>query len=246
MRSDDFPPHKSRPDELRVMVIGDSVVNGGVQSDQSRTVTALLQRRLASDLGRPVVVGNISAGTWGPPNELAYVKKFGLFDADADYGDAPTFSPIVGVDPAFPDRKPALALQEGVSRYLLPRLRHAAPATQPAGPTPQEIEWCLRATRELIDTARSSGAAVVVAQHLEKGELDGRPNPGHEELKSVAERAGATIVQLGPAEKRARDAGRDPYRDNIHLTEGGNQLVADELAPAITTALLTKSATTRP
>src|SRR5437762_14351160 len=30
MRSDDFPRHKSDPSELRVMVVGDSIVNGGV------------------------------------------------------------------------------------------------------------------------------------------------------------------------------------------------------------------------
>src|SRR5437667_9094846 len=27
MRSEDFPPHKSSPDELRVMILGDSVIN---------------------------------------------------------------------------------------------------------------------------------------------------------------------------------------------------------------------------
>src|SRR5947208_6169618 len=35
MRSEDFPPHKSSADELRVMVIGDSVINGGAQTDDS-------------------------------------------------------------------------------------------------------------------------------------------------------------------------------------------------------------------
>ena len=64
MRSEDFPRHKSQPDELRVMVFGDSVVNGGSLTDHADLATTILQRRLSEDLGRPVVVGNISAGSW--------------------------------------------------------------------------------------------------------------------------------------------------------------------------------------
>ena len=65
MRSDDFPAHKSNGAELRVMVVGDSVVYDGVQIDQHDICTEVLKRQLARDLHRPVVVGNISAKSWG-------------------------------------------------------------------------------------------------------------------------------------------------------------------------------------
>src|SRR4051794_36762220 len=131
MRSDDFPEHKSDPRELRVMVIGDSVVNGGAKTDQSELATTLLQRELAVRLKRTVIVGNISAPSWGPPNMLAYARRFGFFDADVvvivlnsnDSFDVPTFEPIVGMREDYPDRRPWFALQEVVSRYVLPRLR---------------------------------------------------------------------------------------------------------------------------
>src|SRR5262249_37809632 len=124
-RADDFPQHKSSPDELRVMMIGDSVINGGVLTDQAKTIPAQLQSRLRQALGRPVIVGNASAGSWGPPNELAYVKKFGLFDADVvifvfnnfDCVDAMTFTPTVGVREDYPDHTPVSALWEGWTRY---------------------------------------------------------------------------------------------------------------------------------
>src|SRR5438105_1555304 len=54
-RADDFPPHKTQPNETRVMVIGDSIINGGALTDQSQTITALLQRRLTDELHRPVI-----------------------------------------------------------------------------------------------------------------------------------------------------------------------------------------------
>jgi hypothetical protein len=121
MRSDDFPARKADPNEYRVMVFGDSVVNGGALTDQSKLATMILQERLRADLKRPVIVGNISAGSWGPPNMLAYAQKFGLFDADVvvvvlsshDYADVPTFTPVVGVDPSFPEHRPWCATWEG-------------------------------------------------------------------------------------------------------------------------------------
>ena len=141
-RADDFPEHKPDPNELRVMVIGDSVINGGSQIDQSRTITALIQRRLCDELHRKVIVGNASAASWGPPNELAYVKKFGLFDADVvvlvfndeDAYDAMTFMPVVGVRPEYPDHRPLLAIQEAWTRYL-PMFTARFRAAPPPDPT---------------------------------------------------------------------------------------------------------------
>ena len=82
MRSRDFPRTKVNPDELRVLVVGDSVINGGAQTDQQALATTLLENKLAESLDRPVLVANIAAGSWGPPNILAYLRRFGLFDAD--------------------------------------------------------------------------------------------------------------------------------------------------------------------
>ena len=102
MRSDDFPPQKLNPQELRVLVFGDSVVNGGNLTDHSRLATTLLAKRLSASLARPIVVGNASAGSWGPPNELAYLQQFGFLDAyliilvlsSSDYDDTPNFEPL--------------------------------------------------------------------------------------------------------------------------------------------------------
>lgn len=105
MRSDDFPLAKSHPDELRLLVLSDSVITGDAQIDQKDLATEILRRDLQALLNRPVIVGNVSAGSWGPGNLLAYVRKFGWFDADLailvlschDHADHPTFQPWVGV-----------------------------------------------------------------------------------------------------------------------------------------------------
>jgi len=128
MRSGPVTTQKTNPQELRIMVIGDSVVNGGALTDDSELATAHLQQQLSRSLGRPVYVGNISAGSWGPPNQLAFVKKFGLFDADAvvlvlsshDLDEDDPDSSGVGRSHDMPDKSPTLALTEFFFRYTSP------------------------------------------------------------------------------------------------------------------------------
>jgi hypothetical protein len=246
MRSEEFAAHKARADELRVLVVGDSVVNGGALTDQSELATTLLEQRLASDLKRPVVVGNISAGSWGPPNELAYLKRYGLFDADVlvivlsshDYADVPTFEPVVGVNPGYPDHKPLLALSDGFERYVLPRLKGTTTANEgwvaANGPAKAaDVEACMTALREMIAMARAGGARVIVAQHLERSETLAAPQPGHEAIAREARRDGVTPVELAPGFDAARRGGEDPYRDAIHPSAAGQRAMAQILADAI-------------
>ncbi|MEM9772801.1 MAG: SGNH/GDSL hydrolase family protein, partial [Cyanobacteria bacterium P01_D01_bin.73] len=88
---------------LRVLVLGDSIVNGGWWTDQEDTLTERLRLRLSKGLpprvfealvsdaeakqaagrSRPLEVLNVSANSWGPRNELGYIEQFGVFDAQA-------------------------------------------------------------------------------------------------------------------------------------------------------------------
>ena len=258
MRADEFPKDKSHPNELRVIVIGDSIVNGGSQTDQAQLATSILQQRLRERLGRPVVGGNVSAGSWGPVNMLAYARKFGLFDADVvvivlsshDYGDAPTepFTPVVGVQPEYPDRRPVLALGELLSRYLLPRLRAgvsdaSVPTDRP--PEQSEVERSLRALADLVGLAKSSGARVIVAQYPEQRELREGPLPGHGLIEATARQAGAEVVQLTPAFRDAVARGEQPYRDPLHPNATGQKLIADALLDLLIASPATGPATAK-
>jgi lysophospholipase L1-like esterase len=232
------------------MLIGDSVVNGGSLTDQSDIINAVLQRRLCEDLHRAVVVGNISAGSWGPPNELAYIKKFGLFDADVvvivlsshDARDVMTFEPTVGNN-NYPDHRPLCALSEAITVYL-PRYLHRGAAEPTSAPktaaendeTAKQI--CLGAVRQMVDTARRSGAKVIVAEHLTQDELkEGKVEPGHDEFLKLSHELQLSPVQLGDAFEQAIKSGQQPYRDDIHPGVVGSRIIAEALAPAIETAL---------
>ena len=252
MRSDEFPGHKTVPGERRVLVLGDSVVNGGAQTDQSQLATSLLQAKLRNELNSTVYVGNVSAGSWGPPNELAYMRRFGLFDADVivievsshDADDMPTFEQTVGVDPDFPDLTPMFALQEAVTRYLPRYLRTAAVAPSPgesAGPSSNPTTPPARAVpafRDMIELARASGARVVVVIHRTRSECDGGPfEPGHAELVAASKDLGIEPIDLGPAFTASLKAGAIPYRDAVHPNATGQQLIYQALLPSVKDAI---------
>jgi len=244
MRSEQFPAHKTDARELRVLVMGDSVVNGGSLTDQSLLATSLLHEELARSTGRRVVVGNVSAGSWGPQNLLAWSKVYGFFDADYvvvvlsshDASDVPTFAPL---DPLQqPTSNPISALLEGATRYLpryLPSYLQRTPvpdSTAPQGDAdfqPARPE-ALAAARELLRAARSAGSCVAMVQHLTQNEQSGAGR-GHDALEAIADEL--DIFHVDDAEAVKTAAAQQPYRDNIHFSDAGQAVLAKVLLEAI-------------
>ncbi|WP_088894177.1 SGNH/GDSL hydrolase family protein [Leptolyngbya ohadii] len=137
MRNASITPQRS-PDTLRILLLGDSIANGGWWTDQNQTISALLQDDLQTKLPtdqpiasapgkfQQVEVLNASANSWSPRNQLAYLQRFGSFESQAIvllintddlFGIAPT-SVQVGRDSNYPSTKPPFALAEVIQRYL--------------------------------------------------------------------------------------------------------------------------------
>ena len=238
MRSDEFAQRKDDPDEFRVMVIGDSVINGGAWTDQSDTVTEVLRRNLVKRLNRPVVVGNISAGSWGPPNQLAYVEKFGFFDADAviivlgseDFGDAPTFDELGSEKPT---RKPVFALQEVVTRYVplfFNWMMGSAGPPPSHQPSTEEVDTASHALRQMIDLAQQQRIPLAVGLYRERSEITGGGvKPGYEAFKLLLENRQVPVIEFAPAVVKAIDRNTEPYRDWVHPNELGQKLMAEDI-----------------
>ncbi len=238
MRSEPIGASKSDPNELRVLVLGDSVINGGALTDQSRLATTLAERQLSIG-GRPSRVLNVSAGSWGPENQLAYVRKFGLFDADVvilvvsthDMADVMTFPADLG--PAFPTERPLLATSELLTRYLPRYLPIFTGSSLPAvdtlliasAPTTEAIARSRLALRELVAWARDAGARVYVVHHPEREEAVPSEEPLFMTLRDEVSVAGlpflTTAELLGPVGSRGAF-----YRDPIHINERGQELYA--------------------
>ncbi len=236
-----FSAKKTDPKELRILMIGDSILNGGAQTDDSELASTILGQKLRQRLDRPVLAMNVSAGSWGPPNQLAYINRFGLFDADVlvillnsgDYADVPTFAPTVGVSPSFPERAPILAVQEGFERYLLPRIGwHQNTSSNETGqviaPPKADVETSLLALQTLVRRGLGSGAQVLVVQYPTAEEAASGPEPGAVAIRAASDACPVPVLDLRPAFSSFPNR-KLLYRDAIHPNSAGQSLIESEI-----------------
>lgn len=238
MRSPEFTETKA-PGERRILVLGDSIVNGGVQTDDSQLATVLLASKLAAGHEGPVTVANISAGSWGPPNLLAYVERFGLFDADEvvivlnsdDAWDVPGEVSPVGRSASFPDRAPLLATQELVMRYLLPRLGLGGEAASQAKVSDRDADTVVatEALAELLELMDEANVGVAVVYWPRWPEVAGEYEAGYAPLKAAVEQGGVPMIEA----RRFLEGKEGVYRDVIHPNAQGQKILAEVIAEAL-------------
>lgn len=221
MRSEDLADADADADgRLRVLVLGDSVVNGGNLTDQSALATDLLSRQRAS-AGGPIEALNISARSWGPGNLLAYLNRFGTFDADMailvlsrhDLGDDRTFAPLD--KNTYPTAAPMFATQEFLDRYVQPYLPFKWSSPPPSGGAAfsGDAETSLPV---LLDKLASLPGGVCLILHYETGEQDFEPM----EMQKLAALADARSIQVVDDRAFMNAAS---FRDDIHLNDAGQR-----------------------
>ncbi len=250
MRSDPLP-NTLKDNEFRVMVFGDSVLYGGVLIAQSDLATSILQNNFSKLTAGQVYVGNISAKSWGPGNWLAYAKKYGFFDADAivlvisshDCADNPTFEPL---NPnTHPTEKPFSALTEGVAKYL-PRYLPNSWVAKTQGetdhflePSIEDVSRGLKDLEAFLTLAKGVSEEVLVFQHWTREEVNqGKAKLGNEKIRVLCEAMGISPIQLEPYFTESIANGVNPYHDNIHLNQVGQELIARAILEAVPNKLL--------
>jgi lysophospholipase L1-like esterase len=226
------------------LLLGDSVANGGWWTDQTQTISAFMRQQLPKRLpgnSPQIEVLNASANSWGPRNERAYLEKFGTFGAKAVvllintddlFGTQPS-SIQVGRDRNYPDTKPPLALVEIVSRYLLP-----AP-TVPKLPEEKgdRVGFNLEAIHQIQQIVTENQGQFLLAITPLLREL-GEPGPRDYEIKARQRLQEFTqqhqipyLDFLDPF--NAVEEPASLYRDHIHLSPSGNELVTGKITEAL-------------
>lgn len=239
----------TRPEStLRVLLLGDSIANGGWWTDQADTLSAImasgLKSTFAQDAFTQVEVLNASANSWGPRNELAYLKRFGSFGAqvvvllintDDLFATAPA-SVQVGRDRNYPAKKPLLALQEVFTRYVLPAPN--IPELEKLNQEPGDrVALNLTAIGEIQASAKSSNSKFLLAMTPLLREV-GEPGPRDYEIKERQRlskfTASKQILYLDflPVFNSA-ESKESLYRDHIHLSYQGNCQVSEAITQSI-------------
>ncbi len=227
----------------RLLLLGDSVANGGWWTDQSQTISQQIGQLWAekSDRSLSLEVLNASANSWGPRNELAYLQKSGLFGAKTvillintdDLFARPPSSLVVGRDRNYPDTQPPGAIAEIVSRYLLP-----SPKLPQEQPTEKELVAAnLEAIGEIQKIVEKANGKFILAMTPLLREV-GKPGSRDYEIKTRQRLTEFTqkkqILYIDFLPIFQSNSNPDAlYRDHIHLSNEGNLEVSKTLTGAI-------------
>lgn len=251
MRSPAIAPQREAS-TLRLLLLGDSIANGGWWTDQGDTLSALMtqQLQLTQSSYRQVEVLNASANSWGPRNELAYLNRFGAFEAQAVvllintddlFATAPTAVPV-GRDRNYPDRKPflKLALAEIFSRYLAkpPAIPELKTVNAEGG---DRVGFNLEAIEQIKRLVEATGAKFLLAMTPLKREI-GEPGSRDYELKArsrlveFTKNQQITYVDFLPIFNDTQTPDT-LYHDHIHLSPQGYRLINEVIGRSLQTLL---------
>ena len=248
MRSEQI--RKTKPaSTFRILMIGDSIVNGGWWTDQKETISALVEQQLISD-SASIEVLNASANSWGPRNELAYLQSFGLFDAqvviliintDDLFATAPTSIPV-GRDRAYSDSKPPLAMIE-LFEQAFTKPKPIPEMEQVRAEKGDRVGFNLEAIREIQAIATQNNAQFILAMTPLLREMeDTGPRDyelrARERLSKLAETEGILYIDFLPLFQEFPQP-EFLYRDHIHLSPPGNRFVSEKLSKSIAVEQLT-------
>jgi len=219
---------------VKILGFGDSVINGGVQTDHDALATTLLSSHLSEALDTKVQFLNISAGSWGPDNCYAYLEQYGDWNAEAiflfvsshDAFDTMNFEKIVGVNNSFPDKQYKLALYELLDRYLIPRLHRVLKKGE---------KDKLGINKKTENSPFNSGfdnfykysltknIPLIIYLHAEKSELKAKKyNQQGQLIIDFANKNNiALILDLN------NNLQLSDFRDNIHINSLGQKKIAD-------------------
>lgn len=243
----------NRPDGmLRILLLGDSIANGGWWTDQNQTISQQIADQLAANLHKQqyltfyqkIEVLNASANSWGPRNELAYLQKFGDFDAqiivllintDDLFAPAPTSLPV-GRDRNYPNRQPLSALGELFTRYILP-----APSLADLITTNPEsgdrVTNNLQAISQIQDITKQKNHKFILAltpllREITKNRPRDYEIKARQRLQEFTETEKIIYLDFLPIFQATNQPERI-YRDQIHLNAAGNQLVSKKISDRI-------------
>jgi|SRR5690554_461146 len=229
-----------RPDAVKILKFGDSILNGGVATDQSELTSSLLEADLNSSQSLSVdyQVLNVSAGSWGPDNAYAWMEKHGDFNAKVivllfsshDWQDQMRFDNVVGNTPFYPDKKPVLAITDA-AYWAYTRMFDTVDwqrLEMLEGGVPNDYEHNM-GWDHFLAYANKKGIPLLVYHHADRQECENKKyNKMGQELESFLKDSGVHVISGLNSKLELTD-----YRDDIHPNAKGLLKIEQAIKPEI-------------
>lgn len=228
----------------RILLLGDSIANSGWWTDQKETISALLERQIKLDPEQKIEVLNASANSWGPRNQLAYLKKFGNFQADMiillsntdDLFAAPPTSLVVGVDVNYPALKPPLAIIDLLNKQLNAN-KEIPGLAEVYAEKGDRVGINLAAIQEIQQIAKEQQIKFIQAITPLRRQVVENQTRDYEKkaitrLEKLAQSENFLLVDFLPYFQQYINP-KELYRDTIHINAEGNLLVTETLSKLI-------------
>ncbi|MGK7886594.1 MAG: SGNH/GDSL hydrolase family protein [Crocosphaera sp.] len=230
-------------DTIRLFFIGDSIVNGAWWTDQKDTISALVKEEITKKLSPKIEVLNASANSWGPRNQLAYLKRFGTFDSqvillvintDDLFATKPT-SLRVGKDISYPDKQPILAIEEILERVFY-RNPNIPGLGEIMGERGDRVGFNLEAIDKMKAIATENESQFMIVLTPLKREMNPEPRDyekvARKRLQEWVDTNNVAFIDFLPIFSKQENID-DLYRDHIHLSSLGDQLVSQHISQLI-------------
>ena len=224
---------------IKILGFGDSVINGGVQTDHNSLATSILSDTLSKINQRNIQFLNISAGSWGPDNCFAYLKKHGNFNAKAiflfvnshDAYDNIKFEKIVGINKSFPNSQYSFALVELFDRYFFPILLKQLKGKENVSDDQLGINKKTTTTvfnsgfKSFLDYSKTNNIPLTIYLHADRNELNTKEyNKQGLEIIAFAKKNHIQIIL-----DLEEDLNSSEFRDQIHLNDEGQRKMAERI-----------------
>ena len=223
---------------IKFLGFGDSIINGGVLTDQDSLATTILSDTLSKIYGTKIQFLNISAGSWGPDNCYAYLKKYGdfgaksifLFFSSHDAYDNMNFEKIVDNHSSFNSKQYSIAQYELVNRYLVNKIKRKLKKkriqTDNLGINKKKDNALFNTGfSSFLDYSKSKNIPVTIYLHADTKELklESYNEQGQEIIKFANDNDIPIILDLENGLKLS------DFRDYIHLNSNGQRKLANTI-----------------
>jgi len=224
----------------RILMIGDSVLNGGSSADQTQTISELLQNKLQRQWEKEIEVLNASGPSWAIENEYEYLQCFGTFQSKwvilqlsiHDLWQIKSTEAFLGTI-EYPTQPFPCAWAELWCRYIWPSKQSKPngaktlqnPASQPGKPSPSRLafEHNLDILGKIHAYVQKHNAALCIVLIPEQRTLKHPIAPY--EMNDLAAFCNQKSIQY--LNLQALDMLQpEHFYDNVHLNPSGNEAVS--------------------